>query len=143
MVEEIETMICRFIQTGNYRTTREQIFLSKEMGGLGIPHVREFWKSLRLDWLNRTFHSESFWLELLKENCRVKTPPLFWAHDQAKREVEALKTITYAAALLNVMSAQLEFINTKYNEHAKSRAAMEINFFLHNLNRLRKDIRLM
>ena len=72
MVEEIETIICRFIQTGNYRTIREQIFLPKEMGGLGIPHVKEFWKTLRLGWLKRTFHSESFWLELLKENCKVK-----------------------------------------------------------------------
>ena len=46
VVEEIEAMICRFIQTGNYRTTKEQIFLPKELGGLRIPHVKEFWKSL-------------------------------------------------------------------------------------------------
>ena len=39
MVEEIETMIRRFIQAGSYRTTREQIFLPKDMGRLGIPHV--------------------------------------------------------------------------------------------------------
>ena len=84
VVEEIEAMICRFIQTGSYRTTKEQIFLPKELGGLGIPHVKEFWKSLRLGWLKRTFHSESFWLELLKENCKVKTPPLFWAQEKLK-----------------------------------------------------------
>ena len=62
-----------------------------------------------------------------------------WYIDQAKREAEARKTTAYAVALLNVMSAQLEFINAKCKECAKSRAATEINtinFFLHNLNRL-------
>ena len=69
-----------------------------------------------------------------------------WYIDQAQREAEAPKVITYASALLNVMSTHLEFINTKYSEQAKSRAAAEtnkINFFLHNLDRLRKDIRLI
>ena len=41
-IKEIENMICRFIQAGNYRTTRELIFLPKDLGGLGIPRVREF-----------------------------------------------------------------------------------------------------
>ena len=68
-----------------------------------------------------------------------------WYIDQAKREAEAPRTIVYAGALLNVMSAQLEFINVKYDENAKSKAMMEINTLnlcLHNLDRLKKDIRL-
>ena len=77
-IKEIENMICRFIQAGNYRTTRELIFLPKDLGGLGIPRVREFWQGIRLGWLKRTFTSESFWLNLLKESSKTKTPPLFW-----------------------------------------------------------------
>ena len=66
-----------------------------------------------------------------------------WYIDQAQREAEAPKTMTYASALLNVMSTHLEFISTKYSEQAKSRVVAEtnkINFFLYNLDRLRKDI---
>ena len=69
-----------------------------------------------------------------------------WYIDQAQREAEAPKVIVYASALLNVMSTHLEFVKTKYSEQAKSRAAAEtnkINFFLYNLDRLRRDIRLI
>ena len=68
-----------------------------------------------------------------------------WYIDQAQRDAEAPKTMTYASALLNVMSTHLEFISTKYSEQAKNRVVAEtnkINFFLYNLDRLRKDIRL-
>ena len=42
MMQEIESMICRLIQAGNYRTTKELIYLPKEHGGLGIPRVKKF-----------------------------------------------------------------------------------------------------
>ena len=130
--------------------------------GITESRIHRFWKCPKAAaiW--------SFIKEVLKETC---LPPVFikeamlgdyennptscnnlvilytkWYIDQAKREAEAPKTITYVAALLNVMSAQLEFINTRYSQQARSRAAAEtnkINFFLHNPNRLRKDIRLM
>ena len=38
IIEEIESMVGRFIQAGNYRTTKELIFLPKEHGGLGSKH---------------------------------------------------------------------------------------------------------
>ena len=34
IIEEIKGMICRFIQAGNYRMTKELVFLPKEHGGL-------------------------------------------------------------------------------------------------------------
>ena len=82
------TMICRFIQAGNYRTTKELIFLPKQHGSLGITRFKEFWSSLRLGWMKRTFHSQSFWLRLLTEMNSNKTPPTYWTH--RKRELASL-----------------------------------------------------
>ena len=77
MIEEIENMICRCIQAGYYRTTKELIFMPKQHGGLGIPKLKEFCSTLRVDWLKRTFSSQSFWLQLLKESNRAKTLPAY------------------------------------------------------------------
>ena len=63
--EQIESIICRFIQAGSYETTKEHIFLPKHLGGLGVPRVKEHWAGLRLSWMKRTFTSNSFWLKLL------------------------------------------------------------------------------
>ena len=82
LIEEIEGMICRFIQAGNYRTTKELVFLPKEHGGLGIPRLKEFWSALRVGWMKRAFHSQSFWLRLLTENNNFKTPPTYWTQKQ-------------------------------------------------------------
>ena len=72
VVKEIEDMICRFMQARNDRTTKEQIFMPKNLGGLGIPRVKEFWKGIRLSWLKRTYSSESFWLKLLNKAAGSK-----------------------------------------------------------------------
>ena len=79
VVEAIESMICRLIQAGNYRTTKELIFTPKQYGGLGIPKLKEFWSTLRVGWLKRTFLSQSFWLQLLQETSQRKTPPTYWS----------------------------------------------------------------
>ena len=62
LIKEIEEMICRFIQTGNYKTTKELVFLPKEHGGLGIPRLKVFCSAMRVGWMKRTFHIQSFWL---------------------------------------------------------------------------------
>ena len=82
LIEEIEGMICRFIQAGNYKTTKELVFLPNEHGGLGIPRLKEFWIALRVGWMKRTFQNQSFWLRLLTENSNIKTPPTYWTHKQ-------------------------------------------------------------
>ena len=84
LVEEIENMISRFIQAENYRTTKELIFTPKQHGGLGIPRLKEFWSALRVGWLKRTFSSQSFWLKLLQETSKRKTPPTYWSEAQMK-----------------------------------------------------------
>ena len=68
VAEQIESIISRFIQAGSYKTTKENIFLPKHLGGLGVPRVKEHWACLRLSWMKRTFTSNSFWLKLLTEN---------------------------------------------------------------------------
>ena len=65
--------------------------------------------------------------------------------DQAKREGEIPRIPSYVAALLDVLSAQLDFINVKYSDTIKCKIKMElntINFFLHNPERLRIEIKL-
>ena len=84
IVEEIENMICRFIQAGSYRTTKELIFTPKQHRGLGISKLKEFWSALRVGWLKRTFSSQSFRLQLLQETSRRKTPPTYWSETQMK-----------------------------------------------------------
>ena len=68
IIEQIESIISRFIQAGSYKTTKENIFLPKHLGGLGVPRLKEHWAGLRLSWMKRTFTSNSFWLKLLTEN---------------------------------------------------------------------------
>ena len=64
----IETAFVRFINQGTFRTTKELIFTPKQFGGLGIPKIFDFWDSLRIAWLRRAYHSNSFWLTLLTES---------------------------------------------------------------------------
>ena len=66
--DQIESVICRFIQAGSYKMTKENVFLPKHLGGLGVPRVKEHWAGLRLSWMKRTFSSNSFWLKLLAED---------------------------------------------------------------------------
>ena len=68
IIEQIESIISRFIQAGSYKTTKENIFLPKHLGGLGVPRLKEHWAGLRLSWMKRTFTSNSFWLKLLTED---------------------------------------------------------------------------
>jgi len=77
IIEEIESIISRFIQAGSYKTTKENIFLPKHLGGLGVPKVKEHWAGLRLSWMKRTFTSNSFWLKLLTENIPHENLLLF------------------------------------------------------------------
>ena len=49
--EQIESIICRFIQAGSYKTTKEHVFLPKHLGGLGVPRVKEHWAGLRISWI--------------------------------------------------------------------------------------------
>ena len=37
-----------------------------------------------MSWLKRTYSSESFWLKLLKESSKIKTPPFFWEAERIK-----------------------------------------------------------
>ena len=77
IIKEIESIICRFIQVGSYKTTKVNIFLPKHLGGLGVPHLKDHWAGLRLTWMKRTFTSSSFWLKLFTENLPHKRLLLF------------------------------------------------------------------
>ena len=70
------------MQAGNCRITKELIILTKEHGGLGISILKKFWSSLKLGWIKRTYHSQSFWLRLLTEKNNFKMPPSFWTKKQ-------------------------------------------------------------
>ena len=68
VAEQIESIISKFIQAGSYKTTKENVFLPKHLGGLRVPRVKEHWAGLRLSWMKHTSTSNSFWLKLLTED---------------------------------------------------------------------------
>ena len=38
--------------------------MARKHGGLGVPNINTFWKSLRLSWFRRSIYSESTWYKL-------------------------------------------------------------------------------
>ena len=38
--------------------------MARKHGGLGVPNINNFWKSLRLSWFRRAINSESTWYKL-------------------------------------------------------------------------------
>ena len=58
----LESELKAFISDNNPnvvdKTTRH---MARKHGGLGVPNVNNFWKSLRMSWFRRAIHSESTW----------------------------------------------------------------------------------
>ena len=65
-----------------------------------------------------------------------------WYIDQAKREEKSPNFIPFAAALSNVLGAQFEFMQRKYEERAKAKMRLQISafyLFLSKLDQIRQE----
>ena len=65
-----------------------------------------------------------------------------WYIDQAKREEKSPNLIHFAAALSNVLGAQFEFMQRKYEERAKAKMCSQISafyLFLSKLDQIRQE----
>ena len=95
----------------------------------------------------RPIFKQEIMLGFYKENSASSTNLIIlytkWYLDQAKREVTAPSLPPFAAALLNSLSAQFEFMKKKYSTATKKQMKTEMDklkFFLENLNCLRTRI---
>ena len=81
----LESELKIFISDNNSNVVDETTrHMATKHGGLEVPNVNTFWKSLRMSWLRRSINSESTWYKL---HCHEVFP---FAFDPAKSNHESL-----------------------------------------------------
>ena len=54
------------------KVSKEHVKLPEKKGGLGLPDVEKFWKSLKFSWLRRLSSTEAFWPKILLKTMEEK-----------------------------------------------------------------------
>ena len=73
LMKQIENIIVGFINNSKRHVyPKELMFTPKELGGLGLPIISDFWMALATSWFKRIPTSKSFWLTLLGEKSQNK-----------------------------------------------------------------------
>ena len=81
----LESELKIFISDNNPKVVDETTrCMATKHGGLGVPNVNTFWKSLRMSWFRRAINSESTWYKL---HCLEVSP---FAFDTIKSNHEGL-----------------------------------------------------